>query len=189
MQYKVFRNLSLAGLTIFLVGGGYLLGRRAPAKPLPPVETAAPSSSAAASPPPASAPAPRAASPTLADSPPRGAHGDRIPLRDVDRELLRLYEQSQARKSAARAKAPKIKDVFPDRSYKVNLYEEDGLLARAKIDLNRNGKWDEKWTFAPGSGGAGDPVVKRQVSPSDDDTNYTLSYKLVDRAWVPSGEK
>ena len=128
----MFRNLSLAGLTIFLVGGGYLLGRRAPAKPLPPVETAAPSSSAAASPPPASAPAPRAASPTLADSPPRGAHGDRIPLRDVDRELLRLYEQSQARKSAARAKAPKIKDVFPDRSYKVNLYEEDGLLARAR---------------------------------------------------------
>ena len=185
----MFRNLSLAGLTILLVGGGYLLGRRAPAKPLPPVEIAAPSSGAAASPPKALAPAPGPASPTPADAQPRSTHGDRIPLRDVDRELLRLYEQSQDRKPAARAKAPKIKDVFPDRPYKVNLYEEDGLLARAKIDLNRNGKWDEKWTFTPGSSGAGDPVVKRQVSPGDDDTNYTLSYKLVDRAWVPSGDK
>lgn len=182
----MFRNLALAGLTIFLVSGGYFLGRRAPAKPLPPVETATASPSTAPSP--APPPAPRAASPTASDSQPRSAHGDRIPMRDVDRELLRLYEQSQNRKPAAHAKAPKVKDVFPDRPYKVNLYEEDGVLARAKIDLNRNGKWDEKWTFAPGSG-AGEPVVKRQVSPSDDDANYTLSYKLVDRAWVPSGDK
>lgn len=187
MKYTMFRNASLASAALVIVGGGLYLGKRAPAKTPPAAAeaTRAPQPTATPPPPPPPPPPVRAAAPA-ADAAPRGARGDRIALRDVDRELLRIYEQSQ--KSAGGAKAPKVKDVFPDRPYKVNLYEEGGVLARAKIDLNRNGKWDEKWTFAPGSDAAS-PVVKRQVSPTDDDTNYSLSYKLVDKAWIPSGDK
>ena len=47
--------------------------------------------------------------------------------------------------------------------------------------LFRSEKWDEKWSFDIEGG---TPVVKRQVSPSDDDSSYPLKYRLAGKAWV-----
>lgn len=189
MKYKMFRNLLLVGAALSLGGGVLYLGKRgsSPATTSPaaalPAAASQPAAAAGALPAP-----PPPASPPAAEPPARTARGEGMSLREVDRELLRLYSEIRSRPPAAKGGAPKVKDVFPDRPYKINLYEEDGRLARAKIDLNRNGKWDEKWTFAPGRGDLGDPVVKRQVSPADDDTTYPLTYKLVDKVWVAESD-
>jgi hypothetical protein len=61
----------------------------------------------------------------------------------------------------------KLKDVTKGQAFKVNVYQDDGASSatRAKVDLDRDDKWDEKWTF-DGS------TVSKQVSPNDDES-YT----------------
>lgn len=88
-------------------------------------------------------------------------------LRDVDRLMLELLElPAQA----------KIKDASKGRPFKINLYSDDGQrFNRAKVDLDRDDKWDEKWDF--GDGGA----VERQVSVADDEQygeRYVLEAKV-----------
>jgi hypothetical protein len=72
----------------------------------------------------------------------------------------------------------KIKDATKGRPYKVNLYQDAGksTMNRAKVDLDRDDKWDEKWTFD------GDAIT-RQVAPNDDD-NYTETYMWDGNAWA-----
>jgi hypothetical protein len=48
---------------------------------------------------------------------------------------------------------------------------------RAKIDYNKNKKWDEKWSFSMNGN------IKRQVSAKDDE-NYDLSYHLKGDHWI-----
>ena len=197
MKYTTFRNTLLAG-GILAAAGGYLFFGRAThstqpqisgprietttttAPPSAPVE-AKPSAERGASPATGKADVatprgltalPQAAAPATAKS---ADHGAKTPLREMDREIIQLVTQPQA------AKPNKGKDVFPKRPYKVNLYVEGDRVVRAKVDLNRNGKWDEKWSFE--ADGA-TPVIKRQVSPADDDTSYTLTYKVAGEAWV-----
>lgn len=64
----------------------------------------------------------------------------------------------------------KRKDASPGKPFKINLYQDAGhsQINRAKLDLDRDEKWDEKWTFD------GDRV-SRKVAPNDDE-NYTESY-------------
>jgi hypothetical protein len=50
---------------------------------------------------------------------------------------------------------------------------------RLKVDLDRDEKWDEKWTFASDGGTDG---VKRQVAPNDDEA-YTEEYRLDGERW------
>lgn len=98
--------------------------------------------------------------------PPAGA----IPLRDMDQKILAA--------AAAGVSGDKAKDAIKGGAYKVNLYRDSGKSAvnRAKVDLDRDEKWDEKWTW---DGGA----VERQVAPADDE-KYTEIYVLSGRAWV-----
>jgi hypothetical protein len=72
----------------------------------------------------------------------------------------------------------KRKDVSQGAGYKVNVYQDDGESAanRAKVDLDRDDKWDEKWSWADGS-------FSRKVSPSDDE-NYTVQQVWTNGAWV-----
>ena len=51
-----------------------------------------------------------------------------------------------------RATAKKRKDVSAGQGAKVNLYDDDqdGHWDRAKVDANRDGTWDEKWTVKGG---------------------------------------
>lgn len=74
--------------------------------------------------------------------------------------------------------ASKRKDVTKGRAYKVNLYQDDGKasVSRAKIDLDRDDKWDEKWTFDG-------ETVSRKVAPADDE-NYTEETVWDGSGWV-----
>jgi hypothetical protein len=74
--------------------------------------------------------------------------------------------------------ASKKKDVTKGRAYKVNLYQDDGKTSvnRAKIDLDRDDKFDEKWTFDG-------ETVSRKVAPADDE-NYTEESVWDGSGWV-----
>ncbi len=73
-----------------------------------------------------------------------------------------------------RASGKKEKDLFRGRGPKVNLYDDDknGSWDRAKVDLNRDDDWDEKWTVKNGD-------VERKVISS----NKVLLWK--NGAWTP----
>jgi len=66
--------------------------------------------------------------------------------------------------------SPKRKDATKGKPYKINLYQDGGFstINRAKVDLDRDDQWDEKWTFKEGE-------ISRKVSPWDDE-NYSDFY-------------
>ena len=182
MKYTTFRNLVVIGGLGALLGTCTLCSRRArdtasqppvvtstAPSPATSVPSSAPSSSATESPRPLPVQATKAA-PIVQKT---EAAGPGLALRPLDEEVLRLAGQ--------RVNTDKVKDALPGRPYKINLYAEGGRVVRAKVDLNRNEKWDEKWSFEI-EGGA--PAVKRQVSPADDDSTYTQKFKLAGRSWV-----
>ena len=59
----------------------------------------------------------------------------------------------------------------------MNLYQDDGhsSVNRAKVDLDRDDKWDEKWTFK------GD-TIQRKVAPKDDE-QYTRTLHWTGSGW------
>jgi len=71
---------------------------------------------------------------------------------------------------------PKLKDVTKGAPYKINVYQDEGHASvnRLKIDLDRDDRWDEKWTFD------GD-TVSRKVAPQDDE-RYEVK-----QVWTGSG--
>jgi len=88
-------------------------------------------------------------------------------MRAVDRDVL-MYV-------GVPLKGNKAKDVRSGKPYKINLYADHGhQISRAKVDLDRDDKWDEKWTFSD--------VTTRKVSPEDNET-YTKRFILKDNAW------
>jgi guanyl-specific ribonuclease Sa len=88
--------------------------------------------------------------------------------RPVDQDMQALL------KSAVQEK---IKDGTKGKPYKINLYSDDGArFNRAKVDLDRDDKWDESWTFKP------DGSTERQVSPADDE-KYTELWTLEGGTW------
>lgn len=70
----------------------------------------------------------------------------------------------------------KIKDVTKGKPFKINVYQDAGNATanRAKIDLDRDDKWDIKVTF--------EEPPSRQVSPSDDE-DYSLTQTWSGQAW------
>lgn len=113
---------------------------------------------------------PRPLADTLVDTPSPDGVDPASDLRDVDRELLSWAGKDLGRK--------KIKDARKGRGYKINLYQDAGKTSinRAKVDLDRDDKWDEKWTFDGTN-------VSRKVAPADDE-NYTRAYDWSGEAWV-----
>jgi hypothetical protein len=88
--------------------------------------------------------------------------------RPVDADMLRLV------KGPAQTK---VKDATKGKAYKINLYSDDGArFNRAKVDLNRNDKWDESWTFGA------DGSVERKVAPADDE-KYTETWTFAGGTW------
>ncbi len=71
----------------------------------------------------------------------------------------------------------KLKDVTQGKPYKINVYQDDGhgTANRAKVDLDRDDKWDIKVTF--------DDTISRKVS-SGDDENYDLEQVWSGEDWV-----
>lgn len=110
-----------------------------------------------------------AASPTTT-SPTTTAAAGGVPLTNaVDKAMdavLRLPVQE------------KVKDATKGQAFKINLYSDDGKrFNRAKVDLDRDDKWDESWSFKGAS------EIERQVAPLDDE-NYSEVYVARDGAWV-----
>ncbi len=92
--------------------------------------------------------------------------------RSLDVKILALAKRGISGK--------KQKDAFKGQPWKANVYAEGGRVTRVKLDLDRDGKVDEKWTFdTPGDASS----VKRSVAPSDDES-YTIEYRLRAGRWV-----
>ncbi len=76
--------------------------------------------------------------------------------------------------------APKgeIKDAAPHASYELDLYQDGGepTIDRAKLDANRNGKWDDKYTFDGNS-------ITLEHAPADDE-KYTERYHWNGSGWT-----
>lgn len=99
-----------------------------------------------------------------------------------DGEALRPMDSKIFARTQQGMSGDKVKDAINGEAWKVNLYSDaqKGTVERLKIDLNRNEKWDEKWTFE--TDGA-DTKVKRQIAPNDDE-NYTVEYRRRAGKWV-----
>jgi hypothetical protein len=136
MRYTTFRNLALvAGAAVF-AGGGYWCGRSS----TPPVQVVAPS------PAPAVAQPAQPAQPTPPARPP-------VPVDNYQSYLIGLLGRP--------ASSDKIKDGLHG-PIKVNVYAANGVWKRAKVDLDRDEKWDEKWSLEG-------TAIMRQVAPADDE--------------------
>ena len=74
----------------------------------------------------------------------------------------------------------KRKDVTSGKRYKINVYKDAGsdVANRAKLDLDRDDKWDQKWSF---EGGA----VRRTVSTLDNE-DYDIKQEWKEGQWVMS---
>lgn len=81
--------------------------------------------------------------------------------------------------------APLAKDVFPGKSYRVDLRNHDGssrvvggdlFVTRVDVDLDRDGRWDEKWELGLEGGVM---VTRRKVSPNDDE-RYEWHFRNID---------
>ena len=72
----------------------------------------------------------------------------------------------------------KQKDVSKGKSYKINVYKDAGssTVNRAKVDVNRNDKWEEKYTFE------GEKITL-QRAPADDE-KYTEKYHWNGSGWT-----
>jgi hypothetical protein len=116
---------------------------------------------------------PRAETPPADTSgpPPSAAPDDPNALRSVDEKVLARIKGSIS--------GAKVKDAFKSEVWKANLYQDTGFSSpnRVKVDLDRDDRWDEKWTVEDGR-------VKREVSPDDDGANYTLEYHLAGDRWT-----
>ena len=165
MKFRTFRIVTTLGVIAAAAVGIYECTHRSSApvvKPKPPVPAAptpAPAPPPTPTPPP---PAPTQATPPPQPAPPVAAPGA---LRPVDQEILARIK--------AGISGDKVTDAFKGRPYKVNLYKDAGKpgINRVKIDLDRDGKDDEKWDVdASGE-------IKRRVAPADDE-KYTETYVL-----------
>ena len=65
----------------------------------------------------------------------------------------------------------KLKDVSRGKPWKINVYQDSGkpTANRAKVDLDRDDKWDEKWTFDPEG-------VQVQIDPADAERYSEVRY-------------
>jgi len=75
----------------------------------------------------------------------------------------------------------KRKDAKKGGAWKVNLYQDDGhaTVNRAKVDLDRDDRWDQKYTFEA------DGSVTRKTSTGDDGT-YDVNERWTGTEWGPA---
>ncbi|MHC4829477.1 MAG: hypothetical protein ACYTFT_03845 [Planctomycetota bacterium] len=171
MKYKTFRNLA-AVTVVSLIGGGLYLATREDDPPKlrhVPTPRHAPTprtglSGRTSTPPPTTASGLRATSPPIGALVAPG-------LRPIDKSILAFLQRPMS--------GAKVKDAFNTQPYKVNIYRDAGNVRanRLKIDLDRDERWDEKWTIeGPGQ-------IKREVAPLDNET-YTQTFHLTPAGWA-----
>ncbi len=179
MKYTTFRNLLLAGGACVVLGAGaYACSRGSSGSSASGVPSSSATTATTATAPSTvgtgvvvvTPPDPTPGAPATSAAPSSTTAGN--DLRPVDRDIL-------AWRKTASIGGDKAKDVFPGKPYKVDAYKDEGKtgISRVKVDLDRDGKWDEKWDFD------GDKV-KRKVAPADDE-NYQLELRLDGDHWRP----
>lgn len=171
VRYTTFRALMFGG-GLLMVGAGVAGAALASRGNDVPSATAALATAE-----PADSPAREASPVAKAPSAKPSASADPpIALRPMDKALLdKLHEPLPHRADGG---ADAQKDAFPQQAYRVNVYQEAGHTTpnRLEVDLDRNDKWDERWTVDG-------PAIKREVAPAGDE-NFTREYALENGAWV-----
>lgn len=160
MKYKTFRALVLTGVLAVGLGLGWAF--RGCSEPAPPD------------------PRGKAGKTVAGRKTPRTPTKPASPTAPVDPDALRAVDTAILSRVKLGMSGKKVKDALKGRAWKVNLYQDpgaNGAVSRLKLDLDRDGKWDEKWAFE------GEGKVKRQAAPADDE-NYTAEYRLRGNRWV-----
>lgn len=176
MKYKTFRNLALAGGSLILAGlfgtCYYLTGsnQSSPSQTL--ARTASSSTTAALKP-------VNTANTATSYSADRTYQAPATPALPAQRGQRRADQLILGFLANSTATSEKIKDAFPGEAFKVNFYCDDGspTWTRLKIDLDRDGKDDEKWDLKDGQ------PVKRRVATRDDE-QYDREYRWRGGQWV-----
>ena len=80
--------------------------------------------------------------------------------------------------------ARKRLDITGNQPFRIAVYQEEGRrsVTSARVDLDRDDRWDERWVFEE------DGRVRREVSPADDE-DYTVFEVLAGDAFVPEGSQ
>jgi hypothetical protein len=160
MKLRNFVLIVMLGATA-AIAGVYAACGRGHSEPTPTVQAERPAPPPAPDAATAAAPAPE---PT-----PAGAASD-LPARPYDAEVLAWRTRSIS--------GDKQKDVARGAAYKINVYQDSGskTVNRAKVDANRNDKWDDKFTFE------GEKITL-QRAPADDE-KYTETYHWNGSGWT-----
>jgi hypothetical protein len=97
-----------------------------------------------------------------------------VPLRPMDRDIIAALQSGHIERAAEM-------DLFPDKPYQVRLAgnPEKQQFRFVLVDLNRDGKWDEKWDLGePGQ-------IKRNVEHDPNAIGQAVMYTLVNGRWQP----
>jgi hypothetical protein len=115
--------------------------------------------------------------PAKAPDPPKPAPPPAEPVKSKADLAARPYDADVLAWRTKSIKGDKLKDAAKGQPYKLDVFEDAGekTVNRAKLDLNRNGKWDEKYTFK------GDEIVMERA-PADDE-KYTDTFKWTGTGW------
>jgi len=126
-------------------------------------------------PPPTTAVTPSATPPT--QTPPTQTPSTAEPAGKSDL-AARSYDQEVIAWSKRAISGDKMKDATKGKPYKVNLYQEAGhsTVNRAKVDVDRDDKFDEKYTFET-------TKITLQRAPNDDE-QYTETYHWNGSGWT-----
>lgn len=127
-----------------------------------------------------SAPPPTTATTTPPTTPPNGSNvAPATPSGDTKSDLAaREWDAEVIAWSKRSISGDKMKDATKGKSYKLNLYKDADktTVNRAKLDINRNDKFDEKYTFET-------TKITLQRAPADDE-NYTETYHWNGTGWT-----
>lgn len=116
--------------------------------------------------------------PALPPTPPTGQTPSSTPPTGPGDLAARSYDAEVIAWSKRSISGDKMKDATKGKPYKLNLYKDAGMTTvnRAKVDLNRNDKFDEKYTFET-------TKITLQRAPNDDE-KYSETYHWNGGGWT-----
>jgi len=97
-----------------------------------------------------------------------------VSLRPMDHDIIAALQSGHVERS-------QVTDLFPDKPYQVRLAGSPATqqFRFVLIDLNRDGKWDERWDLGePGQ-------IKREVMHDPDALGHDTMYTLNQGKWQP----
>ncbi len=176
MKYKTFVRLRL-GLPLALAAGGVAGVVAASPDASPKITTTQPDRSNPSGAKPSAAPS---AQPVAAKgSALSGVRANPSELSDVDREVLRLRDRPLSDGTPDGA-STKYRSKSGTVVIELRADTAKGATGwdRAKVDLDGDKLFDEKWDFRAGN------IVTRKVSTADDGVTYSDVYRLQNRKWI-----